>query len=88
MTAEKYGATKCALWDVIACVNTDDLFRNMRSIDEHILIDDVEIVVGRVIFIVRETIKRDTRHVHAGTVDDAFIISRRGGEVAFVMIRI
>ncbi len=48
----------------------------------------LEIVVGGVILVVGETIERDARHVDARSVDDAFIVGGRGGEITFVVRRI
>ena len=88
VTAEKNGTTKSALGDVVAGVDADDLFGGSRRTDEHVFVHDVEIIVGGVILIVRETVERDARHVDARSVDDAFIVGRRGGEITFVMFDI
>ena len=85
LTAEKNGTAEGALRDVVAGVDADDLFGSLRRADEHVFVHDVEIVVGGVILVVGETVERDARHVDARSVDDAFIVGGRGGEITFVV---
>ena len=85
VAAEKHGTAEGALRDVVAGIDADDLFGNLRRADEHVFVHDVEIVVGGVIFVVGETVERDAWHVDAGSVDDTFIVGGRGGEIAFIV---
>ena len=86
MTAEKNRTAEGALRNVVAGIDADDLLGNFRRADEHVFVHDVEIIVGGVILVVGETIERDARHVDTRSVDDAFIVGGRGGEITFIMI--
>ena len=86
VAAEEDGAAERALRDVVAGVDADDLLGNFRRADEHVFVHDVEVVVGGVILVVGPAIERDARHVDARSVDDAFIVGGRGGEITFIVI--
>src|SRR6266487_1493122 len=88
VTTEKNGTTEGTLRDVIAGVDADNLFSNLRRADEHVLVHNVEIVVGGVILVVWETIERDARHIDTRSVDHAFIVGGRGGEVTLIVISV
>src|SRR5215213_1167696 len=88
MTTEKHGTAECALRDVIAGIDTNDLFSSLRGADEHVFMNDIEIVVSGVILIVRETVKRDARHIDTRSVDDALIVGGRGSKITLVVIAI
>ena len=81
MTAEKNGTAKRALGNVVAGVDADDLFRSFSRADEHVFMNDIEIVVGGVILVVGETVERDARHVDARSVDDALVVGGGGCEI-------
>src|SRR6266498_345120 len=85
---EKNRTAEGALRNVVAGVDADDLLCSLCRADEHVFVHDVEVVIGSVILVVGKTVERDTWHVDARSVDDAFIVGGRGGEVAFVMINI
>ena len=55
---------------------------------QHVLMHDVEVVIGGVVFVVGPAVEGDAGHVDAGSIEDALIIGGRSGEIALVMINI
>ena len=48
-------------------------------------LDDIEIVIGGVILVIRPAIDRDTRNIDTRSIDDAFIIGGSSGKFTFIM---